>query len=259
MIYVILGMHKSGTTLVSQILHHSGINMGDHFDTHISYDRGNKYEREATLALNMEILGLKHMTRGASINLDLSKIKPTEDQKSRMREIIQSCNKAYVNWGFKDPRTALVYPFWAAELPEHKIITIYRTPGEIWPRFRYEGRRQAFKNPYNAWKFIRGWCQYNTNVLNYLENTPKDYLILNYREFMASDVEFNRLQEFVGQKLTDQREKKLYRNRKESFSFLKMATWLVYKQTGWTPEEIIKQFEALRQKQLAASQVPVML
>lgn len=48
MIFVVLGMHKSGTTLVSQILHHSGIPMGDGFDENVTYDGGNKYEREST-------------------------------------------------------------------------------------------------------------------------------------------------------------------------------------------------------------------
>ena len=31
-IYVVLGMHKSGTTLVSQTLHKSGVSMGPEFD-----------------------------------------------------------------------------------------------------------------------------------------------------------------------------------------------------------------------------------
>ncbi len=44
MIYVIFGMHKSGTTLVAEMLHKSGINMGD-FDESVSYDIGNQYER----------------------------------------------------------------------------------------------------------------------------------------------------------------------------------------------------------------------
>jgi hypothetical protein len=257
-IYVIFGMHKSGTTLVSQILHHSGINMGEDLETGTSYDRGNKYERESTLALNMDILGLNKMTRGASLNLDLSQLRLTENRRARMHEIIQSCNGTYVDWGFKDPRTALVYPFWASELPEHRIIVIYRSPGEIWPRFR-DSRWQTVKNPYNAWKFIMGWCKYNAKILSYLENTRMDFLVLSYREFMASDLEFNRLQEFVGQKLNDQREKSLYRSREKSYPLLKMATWLVYQQTGWTPEEIINQFEILRQKQLAVSHIPVTL
>ena len=43
-IYVVLGMHKSGTTLISQILHHSGVNMGGaEIETSRSYDEGNKY------------------------------------------------------------------------------------------------------------------------------------------------------------------------------------------------------------------------
>ena len=56
--YVVLGMHKSGTTLVSQMLHQSGINMGD-FDPLVSYDRGNQYERESALQLDMDIMRAK--------------------------------------------------------------------------------------------------------------------------------------------------------------------------------------------------------
>ena len=53
MIYIILGMHKSGTTLISQILHKSGINMGN-FNEDVSYDQGNKYERPASQKINRE-------------------------------------------------------------------------------------------------------------------------------------------------------------------------------------------------------------
>jgi len=55
MIYVILGMHKSGTTLISQILHKSGINMGE-FNEDVSYDQGNQHERPAAQKINREIL-----------------------------------------------------------------------------------------------------------------------------------------------------------------------------------------------------------
>ena len=55
MIFVILGMHKSGTTLVSQTLHASGINMGD-FDSSLTYDTNNKFERHNTQELNRDML-----------------------------------------------------------------------------------------------------------------------------------------------------------------------------------------------------------
>jgi hypothetical protein len=251
MIYVILGMHKSGTTLISQILHHSGINMGENLDVHLSYDRGNKYERETAVNLNKEILRINNGNQ-SSINLDPAGIQPTESQRTRIREVIRNCNEIHPHWGFKDPRTALTYPFWASELPEHKIITIFRSPAEIWPRFLYRRWYHSFKNPYSAWTLMRGWSRYNTKILSYLENTRMDFLVLSYREFITGDVEFNRLQEFIGRKLNDQRQKSLYRSRNESHRLLKMAAWLVYKQTGDRPEAIIKAFEALRQKQLAA-------
>jgi hypothetical protein len=55
-ICVVLGMHKSGTTLVSEILHHSGIRMVEN-DSVESYDHGNHFEREDTNQFNKRLLG----------------------------------------------------------------------------------------------------------------------------------------------------------------------------------------------------------
>lgn len=56
MIYVIMGMHKSGTSLIAETLHKSGINMG-YFDEQLSYDEANHYERWHTSELNHYLLG----------------------------------------------------------------------------------------------------------------------------------------------------------------------------------------------------------
>ena len=246
MIYIVLGMHKSGTTLASQILHHSGVNMGDNIDAHISYDGGNKYERASTLALDMEILGVKDFIATDLVAPDT--LEMTKAQHTRMQEIIQNCNKAYDNWGFKDPRACLVYPLWASELPEHKIIAIYRSPDEIWLRYRYNGWRYFYTNPLRAWKLINRWVEHNINILNYLQSTEMDSLVLSYRELVTAQAEFDRLQKFVGFELEDRRRANLYRNRPQVYPLLKIAIWLVHKRTGYTPEKIIEQFEALRQK-----------
>lgn len=246
MIYVILGMHKSGTTLVSQILHHSGINMGEDIDARIHYDQGNKYERQSTLALDMEILGLRDRY-DPIIDLEAPKtLNMSAEQRARMREIVQSCNQAHTDWGFKDPRACLLYPLWASELPEHKIIVIYRLPAELWPRFRYKRLHYLYRNPSRAWKLIKRWCEHNASILTYLQNTRAEYIVLNYQEFMTDDAEFNRLQDFVEIKLDDQRKKDLYRSRLEENLLIKMATWLIQRKTGCSPAKIVEQFEALR-------------
>jgi hypothetical protein len=247
MIFVILGMHKSGTTLVAQILHHSGINMGEDFDSQVSYDEGNKYERETAVALNLNILGVsnfKIIDVPTPKQLDL-----TPQQRLRMREIVQNCNETYTHWGFKDPRTTLVYPLWRSELPEHKIIAIYRTPEEIWPRFRYRGKRY-FMNPYRAWLFMSRWYEHNALILSYLRQTSMNFLLLNYQDLINTDTEFKEIENFVGFKLEDRRNKKLYRNRQtESYFLLKMAGWLVEKQRGCHPNEIQQQLQALHVSQ----------
>lgn len=246
MIFVVLGMHKSGTTLVAEMLHHAGINMGDEIKPDVSYDRGNKYERQSTLSLDMEILGTEefsilHLKAPPTPRL-------TEAQRIRMQEIIQSCNDRYTDWGFKDPRASLVYPLWAKELPEHKIIAIYRPPEEIWPRFRYNGIRLFHTNPQRAWVFLNRWMEHNANILGYLRDTPMGYLVLSYRQLMTTQSEFERLQSFVGRSLQDQRRMDLYRSRRRWSPLLKLAARRLAKQTGSTPEHVIEQFETLRQQ-----------
>jgi len=257
MIYVILGMHKSGTTLTSQILHHSGINMVDEIKAQeASYDRGDYYELDSAKAINMEIMRangyqesnwrkvlLGTLSRDNSFS-DASLL--TKDQRTRMREILSNRDAKYAHWGFKDPRTCLVYPLWALELPEHKIIAIFRSHNEQWQRHRPQSIWQQYREPYKIVKFIEKWCRYNANVLAHLQKTQMDFLVLDYQRLMTTQAEFDRLQEFVGLELEDRRKKDLYRNRPKDSVLVKIATRLVYKQTGHHPEKIMQQFEALR-------------
>jgi hypothetical protein len=62
MIYVVLGMHKSGTTLVSQLLHQSGISMGEDFGEGRDYDDAGgegKWERRESFLIDLEIVGCR--------------------------------------------------------------------------------------------------------------------------------------------------------------------------------------------------------
>lgn len=244
MIYVVLGMHKSGTTLVSQILHHSGVNMGDNIDDNVTYDKGNKYERESSLRLDMNILNVKDFYVLDLKTPDPLRLQP--EHRERMRAIIKQCNLNYSNWGFKDPRATLIYPLWAEELPEHKIIAVFRPPAEIWPRFRYNGLRYFHTNPQRAWEFMSRWCEHNQKLLSCLQNTSMKFIVLNYRELVTTQVEFERLQKFMGIPLTDRRRPGLYRARSQNTLFLKFMTQLFALKNGCSPEKLIEQLEALR-------------
>lgn len=247
MIYVVLGMHKSGTTLVSRTLHNSGIVMGEHFEETVSYDSGNKYERESTLALNMEILGVDTY-RIYDMNAP-EKLCMDARQERRMLEIIETCNSLHRDWGFKDPRTTLTYPLWRDRLPEHRLVVIYRAPEQLWPRFRQGGIRRQYLNPVRAWQYLSRWCEHNERILGYIRTSKYPYLVLNYSEFMQGQQEFERLAAFVGRDLADPRNPGLYRGKRAHYPLVKAAAWLLEKFTGKSTRKILQQLDVLRAQQ----------
>jgi len=243
-IYVVLGMHKSGTTLVSQLLHHSGINMGENLEQGLSYDQGNQYERESTWRLNEDILDAH--TR---VSIDIHQpgsLQLTPAQQQCRDEIIATCNSRYADWGFKDPRTCLVYPLWAEALPEHKLIIVYRDPAEPWPRYRPRHTRNRYREPFLAWKYLKSWCVHNTHILNYLQSTTQDYLVLEYQALVTTQTEFDRLQQFVNRELADKRKPGLYRNRAKKYRLLTLVEKLLDRLEGYQPQTIMQQLEAYR-------------
>lgn len=242
MIYVVLGMHKSGTTLVSQILHHSGISMGEIAEG-VSYDHGNKYEDQESLAINLELI--------RAPDYEILYIPPpeplevTEEQRARMRRFVAARSARHADWGFKDPRTTLVYPLWERELPEHRIIAVWRSPEEIWPRFRAPGLKFLHQEPKRAWNYVIRWCEHNERIVRTLEGTSRDWLLINYREFMTGERDFRRLQDFVGRPLDDRRRKGLYRNEPRKYIVLSAAQALVRWRKGNDPAALTRQLERL--------------
>ena len=180
MIYVVLGMHKSGTTLVARMLHRSGIDMGAGVDLRRSYDSGEKFERESTKAINHAILGSEGMF-SLDIAAPASPIEIAAERRAEMRCIIDECGSASRDWGFKDPRTCLTYPIWAEELPEHRLIMVFRRPEAMWPRYRPCERRLV---PTRAYRLVERWCECYQRLLDYLDRDETRALVVDYERLM---------------------------------------------------------------------------
>lgn len=209
MIHVVLGMHKSGTTLVSQLLHHSGIAMVEKADDAVGYDQGNQWERESTKQINHAILGSE-----GRYSLDARRpatppmLAGLDD---RMRRVVAECGDGHPDWGFKDPRTCLTYGAWAMVLPEHRIIVVYRRPEEAWAHYwaSTRGRRRltVFR------EYLPCWCEYNSAILDILRTTTMPSIVVAYTRLMESDAELRRLESFIGRPLADRRRPSLHRSR----------------------------------------------
>jgi hypothetical protein len=202
MIDVVLGMHKSGTTLVAETLHHAGIDMMDAVDAARGYDDGNKWERESTKAINHEMLGSAGTyslqvsgARGLAASAELT---------GRMQRLVGDLSARHGDWGFKDPRTCLTYDAWAGVLSEHRLIVVYRLPEEGWAHYWSAAGGPAKKlNVLRS--FLGAWCEYNAAILRILDRATVPAIVIHYTQLMQGDAEFRRLERFVGRPLADRR------------------------------------------------------
>lgn len=205
MIYAVLGMHKSGTTLVAEMLHASGIAMGEAMGPGADYDRGHKYEREAVKALNKEILGFEESYRLPPEG----GLAASAKQRARMRSVLDRAQAASEgDWGFKDPRSLLTYGLWRPELGPHRLILVFRAPQAVWRHYRRHGppRHRLLRRLRWGWAILSAWRAYNRRLLEVAEAAePGTWILLEYGRLMDEEAELDRLREFVGRPLPDLR------------------------------------------------------
>jgi hypothetical protein len=202
MIYLVLGMHKSGTSLIAELLHKAGISMVDEAQQG-SYEDGAYYERQSTYQLNMALLGWKD----ENVLYRKGQAQTSASQIAQMQAIIAENESRHSNWGFKDPRTCLTYPLWANILPPHRLIIVFRPVEDSWHRYQYKGLR-FWKHFQRAFQLVEAWLAYNQDILKIIEQTSSETLVLSYRKLISEESEFQRLSTFIGTSLIDLREKK---------------------------------------------------
>ena len=121
---IVVGMARSGTTLISEMLHQAGTSMFAE-GMNPEYDGGNKYERVSCQDINLEILGVKSVPAISTIWE-----KPLRDISDSSLEALNA-EVGSEPWGFKDPRTTITYAAWRKVFPKGPTIYTYRHHGEV--------------------------------------------------------------------------------------------------------------------------------
>jgi hypothetical protein len=113
---IVLGMHRSGTSLLTRGLQGLGVFLGDDFLGAQPDNPTGYWENRITLDLNERLL--------AELGLSWESISLIEDAQWQRPEVqalsteaaayLQSCFMHHSLWGFKDPRTIRLLPFWRA-------------------------------------------------------------------------------------------------------------------------------------------------
>lgn len=188
----ILGMHRSGTSLVAQWLHACGLHLGDRL---LGGDYSNVHghvEDEDFMELHQQILadnGLDYdITK--KVNLKISKY-----QYEKAKSIALLKNTLYHQWGWKEPRTCLLLNMWRTILPDTHYLIVYRHFSEVvdsllrrqhglfmfrrnillrwWDHFRFKQNINQTANHY-----LDVWINYNLHLIDFLEKVDRDQFIL---------------------------------------------------------------------------------
>ena len=161
---IITGMHRSGTSLVANLLRHTGVHLGEEL---IGPDEGNRYGYFEDVDFNTfhgDVLNRfqqSYLVQDAAV---LGDIKPEE--KERARELIER-RSTWNLWGFKDPRACLFLKFWHGLLPQAAYVFVYRHPLEVVLSLLRRGKEfdvDALADPLAA---LRSWETHNRLLLDF--------------------------------------------------------------------------------------------
>jgi hypothetical protein len=123
----VAGMPRSGTSLITQVLHRGGLHLGPPEDLMpAAPDNADGYwENLRFVRINERLLGAS----GGTWYAPPAALRPTPEITAAAASAVAAFD-GREPWGWKDPRNAVTLPFWKGLLPAMKVIVCLRHPAE---------------------------------------------------------------------------------------------------------------------------------
>ena len=192
----VLGMHRSGTSLVAGLMRHLGIDLGPDEEL-LPPDSNNPsgyFELRELVYLNNEILAhyggtwdeLPELPRGWEDSDELAEIR------DRAGRLLTRRFAASPQWAWKDPRTCVTLPFWQGLAPDLRYVICVRNPVDVADSLRSrEGEERGLV------EHALDWLRHTASALAYTAGRPR-VVVHCERFFEDSEHELRRLAVFLG-------------------------------------------------------------
>ena len=189
MIYVVLSLGKSGSSLLASILHHNGIRAFE--DSSIGADTCGRYEDEKVCEVNRDYFYPHHQ----SLNMHYPVVAEASiGLQNRMRTVIRNGAAMYSDYCIKDPRMSYTYHLWEPLLPEHKLIIQFRHPCEVIQHY-YRSKEQPLVPKNIADRYIHVY-------LKAIEHSKhRESLFISYESLRNPNTD--KLSKFVGKEIVN--------------------------------------------------------
>lgn len=128
-VVVILGMHRSGTSLIANFMHAVGVDFGQDLIPGDERNAAGYWESQTIFEIHEKILkelNCNWHTPPMSFPADWWHKPSIQELKNGLVEFVGSnCRNTDKLWGFKDPRTAILLPMWLEIFDELKVEPFY--------------------------------------------------------------------------------------------------------------------------------------
>ena len=188
----IAGAHRSGTSMLTRLLHRCGLYLGAESDMMPAQpdNPDGFWENLRFVAINDEVLneagGAWDLPPPADENFAHERL---DSIRTKAHLLIDQFSSSEI-WGWKDPRNSLTLRFWQGLLPKLKIVIMVRNPLEVAYSMRSRnGTSYAFG--------LRLWEIYNRRLLEAARSNES--IVTHYDSFFANpETELKRIAAFAG-------------------------------------------------------------
>ncbi|WP_255347507.1 sulfotransferase [Synechococcus sp. KORDI-100] len=182
---VVLGMHRSGTSLLTGTLQEAGLNLGNVVHAAPHNRKGNR-ESIAIRTLHEDLL----QRSGGSWHQPPDSVEWSPVHQA-MRDLIIAQFQGQSVWGFKDPRTVFCFEGWLEVLPQIQVVAIVRHPESV-------ARSLQARDGFSLDQGFDLWLRYNLRLKFWLEQLPVPLLYFDenlstFRVHAASLIEHLKL------------------------------------------------------------------
>jgi hypothetical protein len=175
----VLGMHRSGTSVLTALLQKMGLWAGGEEDFPPADDHNEEgyWEHRRVWSVDEAILQTLGRTWAEVADLDLSRLDPGVRARfqERARAIVRDLDR-HGSWVIKDPRLCVLFPFWREILERPFCVLIHRDP---LPVARSLAARDGFAIPFG----IALWEKYTREMLASTVGLPR--VLISHRELMT--------------------------------------------------------------------------
>jgi hypothetical protein len=189
----VIGMHRSGTSMVARLLNLCGLDLGPPEEL-LEPQEDNPlgfFENKGFLNINEELLTHLGGSWDNPPNLEKKwQNKPSLDQiVKKARALIKTFSKSD-HWGWKDPRTNVLLPFWKSIIPDMRFVICVRSPVEV-------AKSLANRNSMPLNRGVYLWNQYMQAAVRDTEGHPRIFTF--YEDFFEDlPYEIDKLIAFCG-------------------------------------------------------------